>query len=501
MERQAELCPGRRMMLFLLALLAFTGCHRNDESPRSTVFEVPRKSASTPLDSIAGSYVRLALALGERDADSLDFSTAPEEVRAEVHRSYPPLDAIDAEAAKLSGQLHSLNLPADQHQRAESLALQLASIEARTAMLRGKFLDFDSEAHVLFATARIPDTQLAERSAVLARVAALLPAQHGRSDLSPASRYAAYDRHFLVPPERLAAVMTAALKSCRQQTLTYLALPANESVDLTFVRNQPWSAFSRYRGHAHSTIQLNLDLPITVDDALELACHEGYPGHHVFNTLRDAALVQQQGWPEAQVQLTFSPQSYVSEAAAAYAPRMAFSTAERFQVERDTLFPLAGLSKSEAERYVTISSLVRELSSAEPAIAREYLDGRLEFVRAGQQLATQMLMAHADASLLYLNEYRSYMLAYTDGAERVSALVDTRPRAALHHLSVETEERRRARWQRYEGLMRDPQFTLATMEHSPRSVSSVTRDATSFGMENRPRQSQANIHNAVVLPD
>src|SRR5580698_10544132 len=85
---------------FLLALLAFTGCHQNGEPPRSGTFGLARKSAATSLDSIAESYVRLALALGERNADSLDFSTAREEIRAEVHRSYPSLDEIDGEAVK-----------------------------------------------------------------------------------------------------------------------------------------------------------------------------------------------------------------------------------------------------------------------------------------------------------------------------------------------------------------------------------------------------------------
>ena len=69
MERHAELCHGRGIVVILLALLTFTGCRRNDRSQRSHLFEASHKSPSTPLDSIAGSYVRLALALGERDAD------------------------------------------------------------------------------------------------------------------------------------------------------------------------------------------------------------------------------------------------------------------------------------------------------------------------------------------------------------------------------------------------------------------------------------------------
>ena len=32
-------------------------------------------------------------------------------------------------------------------------------------------------------------------------------------------------------------------------------------------------------------IQVNTDLPITIDRAIDLACHEGYPGHHVYNAL------------------------------------------------------------------------------------------------------------------------------------------------------------------------------------------------------------------------
>jgi hypothetical protein len=443
-------------LTLLFAMPALIGCHRNDMTGRSFFSVASRKNiGAKSLDSLAQSYVRLALALGERDPDSLDFAIAPESMKADAHQRYLPLDAIELEAADLLKQLHSLYLPVEQHKRAEFLALQLASIQARAGMLRGRVLDFDNEARSLFDASRLPDTYGAERRAAIVRIVALLPAQPMRGNGSYASRYAAYDRRFLVPPDRVAAVMNAALASCRQRTLVYLTLPANESVELTFVRNQPWSAFSQYRGHAHSIIKLNLDLPITVDDALELACHEGYPGHHVFNTLRDVALVQQRGWPEAEVQLTFSPQSYVSEAAAAYAPRMAFTTAERTAVERDILFPLAGLPKAEAERYVGISSLVRELSSAEPAIAREYLDGRLEFVRAGQQLADQMLMAHPEASLLYLNEYRSYMLAYTDGPRRIAAVLDE-----PHDAGANDEDVCRARWKRYEDLMRGLRFTL-----------------------------------------
>lgn len=393
--------------LLILLCLILTSC-KSHRTPPAT------------LDSIAQAYLQLALALGERDPDSLDYATADQQLKASVHRAYPTLDEIHQQASQLLAQLNSLQ-PSTDPDRAQFLILQFQSIHTRTAILRGHLLPFDAEAQALFHTTRLPDTEAAHRTVLLKQISAMLPPspQTVPSRDTLANRYAAYDQRFLVPPAKVAAVMEAALAGCRAQTLKYITLPPGESVQLTFTRNQPWSAFSRYEGHVHSTILLNLDLPITVDGAVELACHEGYPGHHVFNSLHDAALAQRRHRPEAQAQLTFSPESYVSEAAASYAPRLAFTLDQRVAFERDILFPLAGLNPAEADRHVRLSRLLADLSSAQPAIARDFLDGRLEFIHAEDELARQTLMLHAEAELLYLNEYRSYMLAYTDGRSRM----------------------------------------------------------------------------------
>ena len=403
---------GLPRTLATLCLLALSSCK-------------PHRPPPTTLDTIAQSYLQVALALGERDPDSLDYTTAPQQLKASVHRAYATLDEIDRQAAQLLTQLNSLEPSLDPN-RIQFLILQLQAIQTRTTMLRGHYLPFDTEAQALFHTTRLPDTEAAHRTVLLQHISAMLPPSPQNVPLRDtlASRYAAYDQRFLIPPAKLAAVMRAALAGCRAQTLMYIALPPGESVQLTFTRNQPWSAFSRYEGHAHSTILFNLDLPITVDGAVELACHEGYPGHHVFNSLHDAALVQRGHRPEAQIQLTFSPESYVSEGAASYAPRLAFTLDQRIAFERDVLFPLAGLNPAEADRHVRLSRLLADLSSAQTAIARDFLDGRLEFIHAEDELASQTLMLHAEAVLLYLNEYRSYMLAYTDGPRRMERFLD-----------------------------------------------------------------------------
>jgi hypothetical protein len=123
-------------------------------------------------------------------------------------------------------------------------------------------------------------------------------------------------------------------------------------------------------------------------------------------------------------QPTFSPQSLASEAAATFAVEVAFPGQERVAFERDRLFPLAGLDPQRAARYLRVEQLVDELHTAVPPIARDYLDGKLEFVRAGRALEAQALMAHSDATLKYINEYRSYMTTYTYGRDLVEAEVD-----------------------------------------------------------------------------
>ena len=63
-------------------------------------------------------------------------------------------------------------------------------------------------------------------------------------------------------------------------------------------------------------IQVNTDLPIFIDRAVDLACHEGYPGHHVYNMLMEKNLVRERGWMEFSVYPLFSPQSLIAEGSA-----------------------------------------------------------------------------------------------------------------------------------------------------------------------------------------
>jgi hypothetical protein len=133
----------------------------------------------------------------------------------------------------------------------------------------------------------------------------------------------------------------------------------------------------------------------------------------MFNMLVDDTLVKRDHREEFTAQPTYSPQSFVSEGAATLASEIAFTSRERVRVEKEILFPVAGLKPEGVERYFAIKSLMEELEPAIPLIARRYFSGELEFVRAGEQLEREVLMDHYFETLKYLNEFRSYVVTYT----------------------------------------------------------------------------------------
>ena len=121
----------------------------------------------------------------------------------------------------------------------------------------------------------------------------------------------------------------AAAASARWRTST---LPAEESFTVEYVTGKSWSGYNWYQGNYRSLIQVNTDLPIYIDRAIDLACHEGYPGHHVYNVLLEKHLVRDRGWVEFTVYPLFSPQSLIAEGTANYGIEVAFPPDERVGV-------------------------------------------------------------------------------------------------------------------------------------------------------------------------
>jgi hypothetical protein len=399
-----------------------------------------RVSVTRTIDAVARRYVRLAVALGERDHDSLDYYVGPPAWVEGIHEHPATIGEIRASALQMLSQLQSpaLVTTGNEARRRDYLIGQLTALVGRVAILAGKAPSFDVESVALFGVKVDTDLDRPRMAAIRAELDQLLG---GKGDLG--ERYASFARSFVIPKERVVAVMSAALDGCRTQTRAHLPLPPGEAVSVTYVEGAPWSGFSTYVGHYRSVIRVNLSFALGPGEVLNLACHEGYPGHHVFNSIRDW---KGHGWPEVAVQPTFSPQSLLSEGAASCALDLAFPGAKRLEFERNVLFPAAGLDPAGAARYVQVEQLIDRLRKAEAIVARDYLDQRLEFVRAQQALNEDAVMADAASTLLYFNQFRSYVVTYTVGRQMVARCVN----GASHEST----------WKRYLALMETPDSLL-----------------------------------------
>lgn len=399
----------RRLRLVLAALvLPATACG-------------PDRSERT-MNEIAEPYVRLVLQVGHHDPGYVDAYYGPEEWRRAAEADTLSLAELDAQAAALLARLETLAPRAALLRlRRDYLHTQLRALRARVAMLGGTRFTFDEEARALYDAD--PPTHAEDQfRTLLAELDSILP---GRLPLS--LRVERFRRRFVIPPAKLDTVFRAAIDACRARTAAHLELPEGESFTVEYVTDKPWSGYNWYQGNYTSLIQVNTDLPIFIDRAIDLACHEGYPGHHAYNVLLERHLVRDRGWWEYSVYPLFSPQSLIAEGTANYGIAMAFPGDERVTFEREVLFPLAGLPADRADEYYRIQALIERLGYAGNEAARRYLDGAIDADSAARWLETYALMApeRARQRVRFIDAYRSYVINYNYGRDLVARYVET----------------------------------------------------------------------------
>ncbi|RMH19123.1 MAG: hypothetical protein D6696_11495 [Acidobacteria bacterium] len=382
-----------------------------------------------PLDEVAEAYVKLVLAVGRHDADYVDAYYGPEEWRAAAAAETIPLDELRRRGEELIERLRGIDAGGAERLvvlRHRYLARQLGSLVARVRMLSGERWSFDEESAALY-DAVAPHHDEAHFAAVLDTLDRRLR-QEGFDDGSLIERFDAFRADFVIPSDRLDAVFRAAIDACRERTARHLELPPGESFVVEYVNDKAWSAYNWYQGGYHSLIQVNVDLPIYVDRAIDLACHEGYPGHHVYNALLEKNLVRDRGWVEFSVYPLFSPQSLIAEGTANLGIEMAFPGDERLAFERDVLFPLAGLDPERAALYYEIQALIDQLSYAGNEAARAYLDGEIDDAAAADWLSRFAAMSpqRAEQRVRFFDQYRSYVINYNLGQDLARAYVERR---------------------------------------------------------------------------
>ncbi|RTR28869.1 hypothetical protein [Shewanella atlantica] len=413
-----------------------------------TTLPTATQSENERLNELAQSYVKLVLAVGMHDPFYVDAYYGPELWRKECQ--LVSLSLLDLDAKRLLCELDGValvNVDAKLVSRHTFLRTQLASVGYFIRHLQGKRGSFDVESIGLY-DAQANKFSLEYFDSSLVEMDGLLP---GKGSL--AERFEAFRACFIVPQNRVPQVFEAAVEKARVLTGVHIRLPENESFSIEFVNDKIWTAYNWYQGNYQSLIQLNQDQPLYIERCLELASHEGYPGHHVFNLLQEQDLVRGARWIEYAIYPLYSPISFLSEGSANYGLRLIMSEDEVVEFERDSLMPLAGID-GDIEHYHRVLTCYKKLAYLDNLVCEQLTDGHISVSDAECLLINYGLYSESRARQrvkFYLSN-RAYVINYNHGEESVARWVERGGNAT----AVE-------RWKRFEALLRRPlsasQFT------------------------------------------
>lgn len=379
------------------------------------------------VDELATEYVKMVLAVGAHDPVYVDAYYGPDELRKGIDSESWPLAKIVERARSLRTELASVksedNLASQL--RKHYLKKQITALIFHAQQLQKKNSgkpyqrDFDQEAVALYDT--LPPTyDYAKFDKALQNLDALLP---GDGELQ--ERINTLLDSVTIPKDKIDIVFKRAIKGCRDNTLVSMSLPKHESFTIEYVNDKAWSGYNWYQGNANSLIQVNTDFPIRISRAVDLGCHEGYPGHHTYNAKLESELVNKRGWVELSVYPLFSPQSLIAEGSANYGIEMAYPGKAKMEFETKHLFPLAGIDPSKAVIFERYQKLAKELNYAGNEVARDYINGVISREEAIQLQAKYALegMAKAEQRIRFVEKYGAYVINYNWGKDLVADYV------------------------------------------------------------------------------
>jgi hypothetical protein len=373
-------------------------------------------------EQAAETFVRLTLRLGAMRGreEEVDSYFGPQTLHPAVQDDPGGLVQLRADADALLSRME-IEDAARPTPRASRLLAQVRSFDLLLQFTgpAARAKSFEDEAQGLYGRS-VPRLEAGATHQVIAALEAALP---GPGPLS--QRLAAFYGDFIVPADRRRVVFERALRECRSRTLAHWQLPRAEKLDVEWTDSIP-AAWHRYRGGWRSTLQINPGAVALAGSAIDVACHEAYPGHHAQFLLQDQR-AQPAGLPvEERVVLLRSPASVLREGAANYGIELAFPFDERVAFDERVLFPLAHLDPRQARRYETVHRLVDQLSAVAAPIIASYRDHRLSSDDAELELANEALVTSPSALLKFADQYGAYVLGYTAVRDSVRDYVKAR---------------------------------------------------------------------------
>jgi len=409
-----------KKLLLVLPVLFVLSCKQNKTS----------REENQKLNKLARQYVKLGLTVGAYDEDFVDAYYGPDSLKPTRKPAEEfPRDSLLAEVNILMNDLRNASRVAESdssRHRADWMYSQLIAFGRRIRIYGGETGTFDEETRDLFGVT-VPTYDEDYCKARLDQLDSILPGGGHVSD-----RFQRLANKFIIPKKKVEEVMNAAIAEARKRTKAHYALPAKESFSLELVNNKPWSGYNWYKGNYTSLIQINTDLKIFIDRAIDVGSHESYPGHHVYNMLLEKNIYRDKDWVEVSMYPLFSPQSLLAEGSANYGIEVAFPGDEKVKFAKSVLLPLAGLDTAGADAYFKALAVRNQLNYARNEAARGLINNTMSRDKARRWLEKYCLMNEetAEKSLSFIKKYRSYVINYNYGADLVGHYVERNGGAA-----------------------------------------------------------------------
>jgi hypothetical protein len=350
-------------------------------------------------------YLELGLRLGRHVDGLVDSYYGPAELKQQVDaEELVPAETLAADAGSLLGDLPD-----------GWLRDQVDGLATYARVLAGESISYSDEVEACYGVRPERWDEDVYR-AVHERLDALLP-----GDGSLLERREAWREAHLMPSEKLLPVLSDVLSELRRRTAELFGLAEGEEMFVEEVHDEPWWAFNYYLGGLRSRVVLNVDVPTTYDDMLDLAAHEGYPGHHTERTTKEQLLVREQGLIDETINLVPTPQSLLAEGIAETADEILGEEAREATI---AILRRHGISY-DAERS-------REVREAFTPMRRLGLDAALLIYEDGatEEQAKEHLMRwgvqteqRATQSIRFVVDptWRAYVITYSAGGELARA--------------------------------------------------------------------------------
>ncbi|MDX6423127.1 MAG: hypothetical protein QOI67_598 [Gaiellaceae bacterium] len=362
-------------------------------------------------------YLELCLRLGRHIDGLVDAYYGPAEISQRI-------DAEELrEPSSLVGDAGALLAALDSEELAEPrrrwLRSQLVGLETVARRLDGQEVAYEDEVERCYGVR----PKWVDETVFEAAHRELDEALPGSAPLT--ERYQAWREGGGLQGDELATVYEALIADFRSRTEALVGLPEGEDIEVDYVTDEPWAAFNYYLGGLRSRIAVNTDVAMTPAFVVELAAHEGYPGHHTEHAWKEQLRVREAGELEESAQMIGTPAALIAEGIAGLATEMLLGDEE----QEVTAAHFAGTSvaydpdvsravqkvRSPLERVSGNTALLLHTRGVSTEEATEY---QMRWALTSRRRAEQGVRFMTDPV------WRSYVTTYTRGYDLCHDFVD-----------------------------------------------------------------------------